>query len=131
MLQLTVLHAQEEIVGFMCKLCKHMNPKVEPNSSVKTPRLIVICEKIMALTFFATIANTVIIVSTAAHQLDKWGLVGEISSVGSTMRPVMCLAFIVLHAYMGYILWSLTSFLALLFFATAFAVMASLKELVT
>ena len=115
-LQLRVINGEEEIVGFIRKFCMHMNPNAESDSNAKAPRLIGIREKTMIVTFYGTIMNTVIVFSTAVYQLDKWGLIGK-TSLGRTMQPIVRIAWAVLHAHMGYILWSLTSFLALLFFA--------------
>ena len=59
--QLAVINGEEEIVGFIRK-CMHMNPKAEPNCNAKAPQLILLCEKIMAVTFYGAIMNAV----------DKW-----------------------------------------------------------
>ena len=127
-LQLTVINEKGDILGFIRKLCVLMKPKAEPNGAVKATQLIGICEKIMAVTFYATLMNAVIVASTAAYQLDASELVGK-GSLGGTMRTILRISFVVLYAHVGYIVWSLTSFLALLFFALAFTVMAALSEL--
>ena len=130
-LQLTVIHEKAEIVDLVRKLCIHMgsgsggNPKGTP----KKPRLIVICEKILDMVFYAAVINNVITATTAAYQLDGSKLMVKMCCGSGILLPVVRIAFITLHLYMGYVLWSLTILLGLLFFAVAFTVMASLNQL--
>ena len=128
-LQLTLINQKEEIVGFIRKLCIHMSPKAElQSSSAQKPRLIGICEKVMTVTFYGIMMNTVCVATTAAYQLDGSKLVERIS-FGISGRPMARIAFLALHIHMAYNLWSLNILLALPFFAVAFTVMVSLNDL--
>ena len=130
-LQFMVLTKTEDILGFLQKFCSHFTPEQQDSSFSgleRAPALLRICEKIMVATVHGTTNNAAILASIASYQLDTSFVIAGVLP-GHYWHGFGKILGCLIHAYMGYVLWCLHIFLAVLFFAVTFTAMVALDEL--